>query len=351
MRSGENIEDIEKDKKDIMECPERSGHSRKEEDMPIRIQNDIPVKEILERENLFVVDENRAAHQDIRPLEICILNLMPTKEETELQLLRMLSNTPLQLNITFMRMSSHRAANTSASHLMQFYYTFDELCENRFDGLIITGAPVEKMEYEEVDYWPELCKVFSWSKTHVTSTFHICWGAQAALYYHYGLKKKMLDKKLFGVYSHKVRHRKEPIVRGFDDYFLIPHSRYTEVPAKAIHACKELKILAESPEAGILLCMSSDGRRFFIMGHPEYDRNTLRDEYNRDVRKGLDIQVPLNYFPDDDPTQRPNLQWRSHSNNLYCNWINYYVYQATPYDLNEISEEAWVWKPKEMPQD
>ena len=263
------------------------GHNGKEEDMPIRIQNNLPVKEILERENLFVVDEARAAHQDIRPLEICILNLMPTKEETELQLLRMLSNTPLQLNITFMRMSSHRAANTAASHLMQFYYTFDELCENRFDGLIITGAPVEKMEYEEVDYWPELCKVFSWSKTHVTSTFHICWGAQAALYYHYGLKKKMLDKKLFGVYSHKVRHRKEPIVRGFDDYFLIPHSRYTEVPAKAIHACKELKILAESPEAGILLCMSRDGRRFFIMGHPEYDRNTLRDEYTATSARDL----------------------------------------------------------------
>ena len=314
--------------------------------MPIRIKNGLPVKEKLERENLFVIDERRAIDQDIRPLEICILNLMPTKEETELQLLRMLSNTPLQLNITFMRMSSHQSANVAASHLNNFYYSFRTLKKRTFDGLIITGAPVEKMEYEEVDYWSELCEVFEWSKSNVTSTFHICWGAQAGLYYHYGLPKKLLDKKLFGVYSHKVRHRKEPIVRGFDDYFLIPHSRYTEVPAKAIHACKELKILAESPEAGILLCMSRDGRRFFIMGHPEYDRNTLRDEYNRDVRKGLDINVPLNYFPDDDPTQRPLLQWRSHSNNLYCNWINYYVYQATPYDLNEISEKAWEWKPK-----
>ena len=315
--------------------------------MPIRIQNNIPVKEILERENLFVIDEKRAIDQDIRPLEICIYNLMPTKEETELQLLRMLSNTPLQLNITFMRTSMHRSVNVAASHLMQFYYTFEELRDSHFDGLIITGAPVEKMEYEEVDYWPELCSVFEWSKSHVTSTFHICWGAQAGLYYHYGLPKRLLDKKLFGVYSHKVRHRKEPIVRGFDDYFLIPHSRYTEVPAKAIHACKELRILAESEEAGILLCMSRDGRRFFIMGHPEYDRNTLRDEYNRDVRKGLPIEVPKHYFPDDDPTQRPLLQWRSHSNNLYCNWINYYVYQATPYDLNEISEKNWEWKPKE----
>ena len=307
--------------------------------MPIRIKNGLPVKEKLERENLFVIDEKRAIDQDIRPLEICILNLMPTKEETELQLLRMLSNTPLQLNITFMRMSSHQSANVSASHLMHFYHSFYELKHRTFDGLIITGAPVEKMEYEEVDYWPELCEVFEWSKSNVTSTFHICWGAQAGLYYHYGLPKKLLPKKLFGVYSHKVRHRKEPIVRGFDDYFLIPHSRYTEVPAKAIHSCKELKILAESPEAGIPLCMSLDGRRFFIMGHPEYDRNTLRDEYNRDVRKGLKIDVPLNYFPDDDPTKPPCVRWRAHSNLLFQNWLNYCVYQETPYDYALIGNE------------
>lgn len=304
--------------------------------MPIRIKNGLPVKEKLERENLFVIDERRAIDQDIRPLEICILNLMPTKEETELQLLRMLSNTPLQLNITFMRMSSHQSANVSASHLMQFYKPFHELKQRTFDGLIITGAPVEKMEYEEVDYWPELCEVFEWSKSNVTSTFHICWGAQAGLYYHYNLPKKLLDKKLFGVYSHKVRHRKEPIVRGFDDYFLIPHSRYTEVPARALHGCKDLRILAESEEAGVLLCMSRDGRMIFIMGHAEYDRNTLRDEYFRDARKGLGTAIPINYFPDDDPEKKPLLEWRAHSYLLYSNWLNYYVYQRTPYDLNEI---------------
>ena len=304
--------------------------------MPIKIQNDLPVKEILEKENLFVVDENRAIQQDIRPLQLCILNLMPKKEETELQLLRMLSNTPLQIDITFMRMSSHRSLNTSMSHLHKFYYTFEELSDRRFDGLIITGAPVEKMEYEEVDYWPELCKVFAWSKTNVTSTFHICWGAQAALHYHYGLKKRLLDKKLFGVFSHKVRHRKEPLVRGFDDYFLIPHSRYTEVPAKAIHACRDLRILAESEEAGVLLCMTRDGRRIFIMGHAEYDRNTLRDEYMRDASKGLGTALPVNYFIDDDPGSQPLLEWRAHSYLLYSNWLNYYVYQLTPYDLNDI---------------
>ena len=304
--------------------------------MPIKIQNDLPVKEILEKENLFVVDENRATHQDIRPLQLCILNLMPKKEETELQLLRMLSNTPLQIDVTFMRMSSHKSLNTAISHLQKFYYTFDELKSQRFDGLIITGAPVEKMEYEEVDYWPELCEVFAWSKTNVFSTFHICWGAQAGLYYHYGLQKKMLPQKLFGVYSHKVRHRREPLVRGFDDYFLIPHSRYTEVPARAIHGCKDLRILAESDEAGVLLCMSRDGRKIFIMGHAEYDRNTLRDEYVRDARKGLGTAIPVNYFPDDDPEKKPLLEWRAHSYLLYSNWLNYYVYQLTPYDLNEI---------------
>jgi homoserine O-succinyltransferase len=304
--------------------------------MPIKIQNDLPVKEILEKENLFVVDENRATHQDIRPLQLCILNLMPKKEETELQLLRMLSNTPLQIDVTFMRMSSHKSLNTAISHLQKFYYTFDELKSQRFDGLIITGAPVEKMEYEEVDYWPELCEVFAWSKTNVFSTFHICWGAQAGLYYHYGLQKKMLPQKLFGVYSHKVRHRREPLVRGFDDYFLIPHSRYTEVPARAIHGCKDLRILAESDEAGVLLCMSRDGRKIFIMGHAEYDRNTRRDEYIRDARKGLGTAIPVNYFPDDDPEKKPLLEWRAHSYLLYSNWLNYYVYQLTPYDLNEI---------------
>ncbi len=304
--------------------------------MPIKIQNDLPVKEILEKENLFVVDENRAIHQDIRPLQLCILNLMPIKEETELQLLRMLSNTPLQIDVTFMRVSSHQSHNTSYSHLHKFYYTFDELKEEHYDGLIITGAPVEKLEYEEVDYWPELCRIFAWSRTNVFSTFHICWGAQAALYYHYGLTKKLLPKKLFGVFSHTVEHRKEPLVRGFDDYFLIPHSRYTEVPAEQIHACEDLKVLAESDDAGVLLCMSQDGRRIFIMGHAEYDRNTLRDEYVRDRKKGMNTALPIDYFPKDDPDMPPNLQWRAHSYLLYSNWLNYYVYQLTPYDITTI---------------
>lgn len=304
--------------------------------MSIRIQNDFPVKEILEDENLFVMDENRATHQNIRPLEICILNLMPLKEDTELQLLRLLSNTPIQTNVTFMRMSSHESQNTSMSHLNQFYYTFDQLSHRRFDGLIITGAPVEKMEYEEVDYWDELCRVFEWSKTNVYSTYHICWGAQAAIYYHFGLPKRLLPKKLFGVYRHKVHHRKEPLVRGFDDYFLIPHSRYTEVASEDIHNCKELTVLAESDEAGVLLCIAKGGRQIFIFGHAEYDRDTLAEEYARDKAKGLDIDIPKNYFPNDDPTQRPLLQWRSHSSNLYSNWLNYYVYQTTPYDINEI---------------
>ena len=304
--------------------------------MPIKIQNDLPVREILEKENLFIVDENRAIHQDIRPLELCILNLMPKKEETELQLLRMLSNTPLQIDITFMRSSTHESHNTSMSHLNKFYYTFEELKDRKFDGLIITGAPVEKLEFEEVDYWPELCQIMAWSRTNVTSTFHICWGAQAGIYYHYGIQKRLLPKKLFGIYSHRVKHRREPLVRGFDDYFLIPHSRYTEVPAEALRACKDLKILAESDKAGVLLCMSQDGRQIFIFGHAEYGRGTLRNEYLRDVAKGLDIDVPENYFPGDDPSKQPNLQWRAASQNLYSNWLNYYVYQLTPYNLEDI---------------
>ena len=304
--------------------------------MPIKVQNDLPVKEILENENLFVVDENRATHQDIRPLELCILNLMPKKEDTELQLLRMLSNTPLQLDITFLRMSSHQAVHTSQNHLQQFYYSFDQIKNRHFDGLIITGAPVEKLEYEEVDYWQELCGIFEWSKTHVQSTFHICWAAQAGLYYHYGLKKRMLPKKLCGVYPHRVLHRREPLVRGCDDYFLIPHSRYTEVPSEDIHRCEHLKVLAESPKAGVLLCIAKDGRQVFIFGHGEYDRYTLRDEYLRDLKEGLHPDLPEGYFPCNDPQQKPPLQWRSTASLLYSNWINYYVYQATPYNIEDI---------------
>lgn len=304
--------------------------------MPIRVQNDLPVREILEKENLFVLDEEHAMHQDIRPLELCILNLMPEKEKTELQLLRMLSNTPLQVDITLMRVGSHESTHTSSSHLNQFYYTFDELRDRHFDGLIITGAPVETMEYEEVDYWPELCEVFEWSKTNVTSTYHICWGAQAALYYHYGLPKRRLPYKLFGVYPHKVHHRKEPLVRGFDDFFAAPHSRYTEVTAENIHNCGDLTVLAESEIAGVLLAIARGGRQVFVFGHLEYDRMTLAEEYERDHAKGIDTALPVNYFPDDDPTKRPFLQWRAASDLLYANWINYYVYQATPFNLEDI---------------
>ena len=305
--------------------------------MPVKVQNDLPAKGILENENIFVMDEDRAMHQNIRPLSICILNLMPVKQDTELQLLRALSNTPLQIAVSFMKMNSHVSLNTPIQHLNQFYKTFDELKNNKFDGLIITGAPVEQIPFEEVDYWKELCEIMDWSRKHVFSTFHICWGAQAGLYYHYGLKKVLLPQKLFGVYEHKVMNRKVPLVRGFDDTFLIPHSRHTAVLSEDIHNCSELTVLAESEEAGVLLCMAEEGRQIFVMGHPEYDRYTLHNEYMRDKNKGLPIQMPKNYYPGNDDTQRPSLQWRSHSNNLYCNWLKYYVYQTTPYDLNEIN--------------
>lgn len=301
--------------------------------MPIKVQNALPAKEILENENIFVMDENRAMHQDIRPLQVCILNLMPVKQDTELQLLRALSNTPLHVEVTFMKMNSHISLNTPIQHLNRFYNTFDELKKRKFDGMIITGAPVEQIPFEEVDYWAELCEIMDWAKTHVTSTFHICWGAQAGLYYHYGLKKALLPKKLFGVYRHKVMNRKNPLVRGFDDYFLIPHSRHTAVLSEDIHQCKELTVLAESDEAGVLLCMSEGGKEIYVMGHPEYDRYTLHKEYVRDKEKGLPIEVPKNYYPDDDDTQKPSLEWRAHCNILYSNWLNYFVYQITPYEL------------------
>ena len=301
--------------------------------MPIRTQSDLPAKEKLENENIFVMDETRAMHQDIRPLKVCILNLMPLKEETELQLLRVLSNTPLQIDVSFMTLKSHVSLNTSASHLNKFYITYDDVKNEKFDGLIITGAPVEKMEFEEVDYWEELCKIMDWSKRNVTSTLHICWGAQAGLYYHFGLEKKSLDKKISGIFEHRVRNRKEPLVRGFDDYFYAPHSRYTEVTREDVYACESLKVLAESDEAGIYIAMAGDGKQIFITGHPEYDRVTLKNEYIRDCGKGLNPEIPAHYFPDDDPEKEPFLQWRSHSINLYSNWLNYYVYQVTPYEL------------------
>lgn len=301
--------------------------------MPIRTQNDLPAKERLENENIFVVDESRADHQDIRPLQICILNLMPVKEETELQLLRALSNTPLQVDVTFMKMNSHVSLNTSANHLNKFYNTFQELRNNKYDGLIITGAPVEQLRFEEVDYWQELSEIMEWSKSYVTSTLHICWGAQAGLYYHFQMEKHLLDEKLFGIYEHKVMNRKVPLVRGFDDYFMAPHSRHTTVRAEDIHACDQLMVLAESPDAGVFLAIANNGRQIFVMGHPEYDRMTLHNEYIRDKNKGLPIHVPYHYYPGDDDTKRPYLQWRSHCNDLYSNWLNYYVYQETPYEL------------------
>lgn len=301
--------------------------------MPIKTQNDLPAKEILENENIFVVDENRASHQDIRPLQICILNLMPVKEDAELQLLRALSNTPLQVDVSFMKMSSHISLNTSVNHLNKFYNTFEELRIHKFDGLIITGAPVEQIAFEEVDYWTELEEIMEWSKINVTSTLHICWGAQAGLYYHFGMKKHLLPEKLFGVYEHRVRNRKVPLVRGFDDYFMAPHSRHTTVKSEEIHACEQLTVLAESETAGVFLAIADNGRQIFVMGHPEYDRMTLHNEYVRDKKKGLPIQMPYNYYPQDDDSQRPTLQWRSHCNDLYSNWLNYYVYQATPYEL------------------
>ena len=302
--------------------------------MPIKIQRDLPVREILESENIFVMDETRAAHQDIRPIHILILNLMPLKEDTELQLLRSLSNTPLQVDVSFMAVSSHESRNTAKSHLNKFYETFDALKDKRFDGMIITGAPVEHLEFEEVDYWDEIKDIMDWTDTHVTSTIFLCWAAQAALYHFYGLEKKPLKKKLFGLFRHKVMKRRTPLIRGFDDVFLAPHSRHTEVPSADIHACKELTVLAESPEAGVFLCMAGNGRRIFVMGHPEYDRITLDGEYHRDLDKGLPIDMPADYYPQNDPGQRPLLLWRAHANNLYTNWLNYYVYQTTPYNLD-----------------
>ena len=303
--------------------------------MPIKIQSDLPAKAELEEENIFVMDENRAISQNIRPLEIIVLNLMPIKQDTELQLLRGLSNTPLQIDVTFLQMSSHVSKNTSASHIKKFYQTFEEIKNNNYDGMIITGAPVEKLEFEEVNYWDELITVMEWSKKHVTSTIHICWGAQAGLYYHYGIKKELLPKKLSGVYKHRVMNRKEPLIRGFDDVFMAPHSRYTQASRQQILDNPRLKILADSDEAGIYIVLGDGGKEIFVMGHPEYDRLTLDQEYKRDIDKGIEPNLPVNYYPDDDCNRKPLLSWRSHANNLYTNWLNYYVYQITPYDLNE----------------
>ena len=301
--------------------------------MPIKIPGDLPAKSILEEENIFVMDEARAITQDIRPLQIIILNLMPLKQDTELQLLRALSNTPLQIDITFLQLATHVSKNTAASHLNKFYCVHDDIKSQKFDGMIITGAPVEQMEYEEVTYWDELSRIMEWSKTNVTSTLHICWGAQAGLYHHYGIKKELLPKKAFGIFEHRVMNRKVPLVRGFDDYFLAPHSRHTSVSREDIINNPNLTILAESDEVGVFIVIAGDGEQIFVMGHPEYDRITLDQEYKRDLSKGLPIELPFNYYPENDCNKRPILSWRSHANNLYTNWLNYYVYQATPYEL------------------
>ena len=303
--------------------------------MPIRVQNDLPVRGILEQENIFVMDESRAMEQDIRPLKIGLLNLMPLKEDTELQIFRMLSNTPLQVDVVFVNVSSHVSKNTSTSHLNKFYVPFKDIKKQKFDGFIITGAPVEQMPFEEVDYWEELKEIMDWTKNHVTSTLHLCWGAQAGLFYHYGVDKVQLPAKMFGVFEHYVQNRKTPLLRGFDDVFMAPHSRHTTVPAEDIRNIPNMTVLAESDEAGVFLCMTEDGKQIFVMGHPEYDRVTLHNEYMRDKGKGLEIEVPKNYYKDDNCENKPLLTWRSHANNLYTNWINYYVYQATPYVLED----------------
>jgi len=301
--------------------------------MPIKINSDLPAKSILEEENIFVMDEHRALKQDIRPLKILILNLMPIKQDTEVQLLRALSNTPLQIDITFLQLATHVSKNTAASHLEKFYTTFEQIKHKKYDGFIITGAPVEQIAFEEVNYWEELKEIMEWSKSHATSTLHICWGAQAGLYYHYGIEKSPLAKKAFGIFEHSVLNRKTPLVRGFDDIFLAPHSRHTTIAREDVLKNDKLTILAESEEAGVFIVMAEDGKQIFLTGHPEYDRVTLDGEYKRDKSKGLEIEIPKNYYPNNDPEQKPILSWRCHANTFYTNWLNYYVYQVTPYEL------------------
>jgi len=304
--------------------------------MPIMIPNGLPARDTITSENIFVMDEARATNQEIRPLEIAILNLMPTKIATETQLLRLLGNTPLQVKVELLRTKTHESKNTSQDHLLTFYKTFDEIKDRNFDGLIITGAPVELLEFEEVEYWQELCEIMEWSKTHVYSTFHICWGAQAALYYHYGIPKYTMDKKLFGVFKHRLVHHYPILFRGFDDEFLVPHSRHTTIHKEDVLLHPEIKILAESKEAGIYAMQTKGGRQVFITGHSEYDAHTLQAEYLRDKNAGLPIDIPVNYFPNDDDTQDPPNTWRSCANLIYSNWINYFVYQETPYDITTI---------------
>lgn len=304
--------------------------------MPIQIPNDLPAAEILQQENIFVMRQTRAQTQHIRPLEIVLLNLMPTKIVTETQLSRVLGNTPLQVHLELMMVSSHRSKNTSQEHLLSFYKTFDELKDRKFDGMVITGAPVENMNFEDVDYWPELVKIMEWSKDHVHSTFHICWAAQAGLYYHYGIQKHNLPQKLFGVYPHSKDYKRAILLRGFDDEFWVPHSRHTTVDRTDIENVPGLKILASSAQAGVYIVMSKGGRQIFVTGHSEYDPDTLEREYRRDQAAGLPIEMPKNYYPNNDDTQEPLVRWRGHGNLLYSNWLNYFVYQTTPYDIMEV---------------
>ena len=306
--------------------------------MPIQIPNDLPAAEILQQENIFIMPEGRAVTQDIRPLEILILNLMPTKIATETQLSRVLGNTPLQVRLELMHTTTHVSKNTSQEHLLNFYKSFDEIKDRKFDGMVITGAPVENMPFEEVDYWPELCKIMEWSKTNVHSTLHICWGAQAGLYYHYGIQKYDLPEKLFGVFNHKADYKHAILLRGFDDEFWAPHSRHTTILREDIEKVPELKILASSEKAGVYALMNKEGRQIFITGHSEYDADTLEKEYLRDKNQGLPIHVPENYYPNDDDSQPPLVRWRGHGNLLYSNWLNYFVYQTTPYDIKTIGE-------------
>ena len=304
--------------------------------MPIKIPNELPATKVLTEENIFVMTETRAITQDIRPLKILLLNLMPKKIDTETQLARLLGNTPLQVELELIHTKSHESKNTSTQHLLAFYKTFDDVKHKTFDGMIITGAPVEQMEFEEVEYWEELCEIMEWSKTHVTSTFHICWGAQAGLYYHFGIKKHKLEKKLFGVFPHKLEKKTAILFRGFDDEFMVPQSRHTTVYRQDVEAHPEIKILASSDEAGIYAAMTANGKQIFITGHSEYDARTLEAEYLRDKKAGIDIDVPKNYYPNDDPSLPPKVTWRSGANLIYSNWLNYFVYQTTPYDLNQI---------------
>ena len=304
--------------------------------MPIKIPNSLPARETLEGENIFVMTEYRAMHQDIRPLNLLILNLMPTKIATETQLLRKFSNTPLQIQVELLQTISHDAQNVDRSHLESFYTSYDQIKDKNYDGLVITGAPVENLDFETVDYWEELCQIMEWSKTHVHSTLHICWGAQTGLYYHYGIPKYALPQKLFGVFDHRVLKPSSPLFRGFDDRFYAPHSRHTEVLEEDIRKVPGLEVLAVSEEAGVFAVKTEDSRQFFLLGHLEYDRNTLAQEYWRDVDRGLDIQVPRHYFPNDDPNQTPIVRWRSAGQLIYTNWLNYYVYQTTPYDLTRL---------------